>query len=201
MIGRTRKKKCDERRPACQRCLTLGWDCEWPTSEALIDRRRASVRHQQSNAVPRRDSKLEERLCTEGKGSCSSSVSTDHRALSPDITPLIYKHFVDKYYPLILLPNCHPKYYWVFLHKLELLLPEYPCLQYTVLASAASHLHSTLGSAQMQELSLTYYSQALQSLQELLASASRLENNNGLLMSIMLLYTLGVSRSAASLSP
>ncbi|KIW69228.1 hypothetical protein PV04_05117, partial [Phialophora macrospora] len=69
---------------------------------------------------------------------------------------------------------------------------QHKCLQSSVLACAASHLHFVDASPQMQELSLTYYSQAIRSLSEVLASASsHLENHNGLLMSIMLLYLHG----------
>lgn len=49
----------------------------------------------------------------------------------------------------------------------------------------------------MQELALTYYSEALQGLQALLGTTSKLDNNNALLISVMLLYTLGVSRSVS----
>lgn len=121
-----------------------------------------------------------------------------HQASSRDTTPFIFKHFVDKYYGLTLVPNCHPEYYWTFFFELERLLPECRSLQYTVLANAALHLHSTIESTHMQELSLMYYSQALQVLQEILGPNLQLEHNNGLLMSIMLLYTLGVSHSAPS---
>lgn len=50
----------------------------------------------------------------------------------------------------------------------------------------------------MKELALVYYSHALRDLHQLLETASELENDNGLLMSVVLLYTLGVSSSFAS---
>jgi hypothetical protein len=53
-------------------------------------------------------------------------------------------------------------------------------------------------SAQMQERALTYYSQALRGLQALLETTSKLETDNALLISVMLLYTLGVSRLLSS---
>lgn len=69
---------------------------------------------------------------------------------------------------------------------------EYKSLHYSVLANGASHLHFIDSSNQMQELALTYYSNALRNLSDLLARSSRLENHNGLLMSVMLLYLHGV---------
>lgn len=44
----------------------------------------------------------------------------------------------------------------------------------------------------MQELSLTYYSNSLKGLSELLGGLSQFENDNGVLMSVMLLYLHGV---------
>ncbi|KIW18847.1 hypothetical protein PV08_03136 [Exophiala spinifera] len=203
---RTSKKKCDEGRPVCQRCLSLGWKCEWPTPESLIDRRRATLRkrrpgrwrrQQQLNATVADDPNVEGPRCSEVVRICNTSASLAHQALSRDIKPHIFKYFIDEYYDLILLPKCHPKYYWTFFREIERLLPKYQTLQSTVLANAASHLDSTIESASLQELSLTYYSQALQGLQELLGSAPQLEENNGLLISIMLLYTLGVTGKSA----
>lgn len=105
---------------------------------------------------------------------------------------MIARHFVDKYYCLLLLPNCHPDYYWGWITDIQRLMVECKSLQYSVLACAASHLHYIDDSSQMQELALTYYSQALRGLSELLPKVSQLENHNGLLMSVMLLYLHGV---------
>ncbi|EXJ85680.1 hypothetical protein A1O1_06046 [Capronia coronata CBS 617.96] len=68
---------------------------------------------------------------------------------------------------------------------------QYKSLQYSVLANAASHIHFIDDSSQMQELALTYYSHALRGLSELLPKTSQLENHNGVLMSVMLLYLHG----------
>lgn len=124
---------------------------------------------------------------------CLISASTAHRALYRDITSLISKHFLDKYYNLILLPNCGLDYYWDSLNELQRLAPTCKSLQYSILSSAAAHLYSIDKSAQMQELALTYYSHALRDLQQLLQTNLQVETHDGLLMSVVLLYTLGVS--------
>lgn len=53
----------------------------------------------------------------------------------------------------------------------------------------------------MQELSLTYYSNSLKGLSELLGGVSQLEDNNGVLMSVMLLYLHGVRPLLPALLP
>jgi hypothetical protein len=105
---------------------------------------------------------------------------------------MIARHFVDRYYGLLLLPSCHPQYYHGWINEIQELMVEHECLRYSVLACAASHLHFVDSSPQMQELSLTYYSQAIKGLSGVLAKIGQLENHNGLLMSIMLLYLHGV---------
>lgn len=110
-----------------------------------------------------------------------------------DITPFICNHFVNEYYSVILLPNCHPEYYWGLLNEIQRIMPQCQSLTYTVLANAAAHLHSISGSAQMHELAIGYYSQAIHHLQVFLRLTPRLRDDNALLISVMLLYTLAVS--------
>ena len=128
------------------------------------------------------------------------SESAAHHVLSRDLESVITRHFVDKYYTLLLLPNCHPGYYWGWITDIQRLMVECKSLQYSVLACAASHLHYIDDSSQMQELALTYYSRALRGLSELLAKPGQLESHNGLLMSVILLYLHGVRPLPSMLS-
>jgi hypothetical protein len=202
--GRNRKKKCDEARPACQRCTVLGLRCEWPTEEDLVDRRHAPNRSSRQSSSPQlQQPDLRDRSVGNGIVSmahtswmvdpriCLWSESTAHQVLSRDLKPVISRHFIDTYYGLLILPNCHPEYYWGWINEIQELMVEHESLQYSVLANAASHIHFIDASSQMQELALTYYSKALRGLSELLVKASQLENHNGLLMSVMLLYLHG----------
>ncbi|KAI1614225.1 hypothetical protein EDD37DRAFT_594913 [Exophiala viscosa] len=203
-ICRNRKKKCDETRPACQRCVALGLSCQWPTAEDLVDRRCTPARRQKSVSLSPVLSKTRLHHVHDRVGSVAGgpafeidsrlsllSESVAHRALSRDLEPVIARHFVDKYYDLLLLPNCHPDYYWGWISDIQRLMRECKSLQYSVLACAASHLHYIDDSSQMQELALTYYSHALRGLSELLAQPGQLESHNGLLMSVILLYLHG----------
>lgn len=121
--------------------------------------------------------------------------SAAHQVLSRDLKPVIVRHFIDKYYGLLILPNCHPEYYWGWITEIQGLMVQHKSLQYSVLANAASHIHFIDDSSHMQELALTYYSHALRGISKLLTSVSQLENHNGLLMSVMLLYLHGVHLS------
>jgi hypothetical protein len=103
------------------------------------------------------------------------------------------RHFVNEYYCLLLLPNCHREFYDEWIRDIQQLMVEQKCLHYAVLANAASHLHFVDASLSMQELALTYYSNALRGLSKLLSQAAPLENHDGLLMSVILLYLHGVS--------
>lgn len=184
----------------CQRRAVLGWRCEWPTSEDLVDRRQKLVRRQKSQPTIKDEPETEAQQPWDWEGGklCLISAPTSFEELAHDIKPIIFDHFNDKYYQLILLPSCHPEYYWETFNEIERLMPDCRGLQHTVLANAASHIYSIGRSGSMKELALVYYSHALRDLHQLLETASELENDNGLLMSVILLYTLGVSSSFAS---
>lgn len=134
-------------------------------------------------------------------GPCFLTEAASHQILCRDLEMVIARHFSDKYYRLILLPNCHPEFYIGWITQIELLMAHYKSLQYSVLACAASHLHFIDASSQMQELSLTYYSQSIRGLSEILAAKAHLENDNGFLTSVILLYLHGVSLHVPAQTP
>lgn len=119
------------------------------------------------------------------------SESVAHHGLSRDLELVISRHFIERYYGLLLLPNCHPDFYDGWITEIQGLMVQHKSLHYSVLANGASHLHLLDENNNMQELALNYYSSAIKDLSKLLAQEERLENHNGLLMSIMLLYLHG----------
>lgn len=123
---------------------------------------------------------------------CLLSASAAHQVLRHDLESIISRHFVEKYYRLILLPDGHPDFYNGWIGEIQDLMMQYKSMQYSVLTCAASHMHFIDTSPQMQELALTYYSKAIRGVSEILSHTSELENHNGLLMSVMLLYLHGV---------
>jgi hypothetical protein len=115
--------------------------------------------------------------------------------MTTELERILARHFVDRYYGLILLPNCHRDFYEGWINEILGLMTKHRALHYSVLACSASHVHFIDMSTPMQERALTYYSGALSGLSTLLAGESegKLEYNNGLLMSVMMLYIHGVS--------
>lgn len=116
-----------------------------------------------------------------------------HGVLSQKIQHVLSRHFVQQYFSLLILPRCHPGFHDGWLTDIQHLMTTHKCLYFSVLACAASHVHFIDASTPCQALALTYYTNATRELSSLLKSASSLENHNGCLMSIILLYLHGVS--------
>lgn len=203
LAGRARKKKCDQQAPVCGLCNRLKYKCQWPTSAELIDRRYLS--HQESryatkSRIPSTEVEITKREIVEPHSSplpafafnislLSELVAYHH--LSSDLEIVISKHFAEKYCGLLLLPNSHPKFYDVWLTGMFRLIPSHNSLRYSVLANGASHLHLVDKNDSMYELALTYYSSSLQHLVRSLDNEQEAAKDNGLLMSVMLLYLHG----------
>lgn len=191
MSGRDRRKKCDEQTPICNRCALSGRVCEWPSSKQLLDRRYAS--HPESR---------------HGKVSspgmvCLQSENTARVKLGIDLEVVISRHFIEKYYGFLLLPNCHRAFHEGWIRDIQDLMVTDESLRYSVLANAASHIHNMDTNPGMQSVALQYYSKSIRGLTDVLSHANDpyLTRCNGFLMSIMLLYLHGVRiRSRASRS-
>jgi hypothetical protein len=182
--GRDRRKKCDERTPVCSRCSSSGRACEWPNSKQLLDRRYAS--HPGSR---------------HGKASspglvCLQSENTARGQLSIDLEVVISRHFIEKYYGFLLLPNCHQDFREGWIRDIQILMVTDEGLRYSVLANAASHIHNADTNPVMQRIALQYYSKSIRGLTDVLSHANDpyLTTSNGFLMSIMLLYLHGVRK-------
>lgn len=180
-LGRSRRKKCDEKTPVCERCSISGRSCQWPSSTDLLDRRYAS--HPKSRYSPE-DTIL-----------CLRSETTAHDQVTQDLEVFISRHFIDKYYRFLLLPNCHPDFYNGWINEIQELVVKEKSLHFSVLTNAASHIYNIDAVSGMQDLALSYYSKALRGLASMLERPKepKLETHNGLLMSVMLLYLHGVS--------
>ena len=181
--GRNRRKKCDEGRPNCMRCSTSGRKCEWLGETQLLDRRYAS--HPKS------------RYSSTGSVTsvCLRSESATHRKLTIDLEVIISRHFIEKYYHFLLLPNCHRAFHDGWIKEIQELMVTDESLRYSVLANAASHIHNVDANPAMQSISLHYYSKSIRRLADVLSLATNryLASYNGFLMSVMLLYLHGVS--------
>ncbi len=103
---------------------------------------------------------------------------------------------------MLLLPGCRNEFYDGWLNKIQELMVDEKSLHYSMLTNAASHIYNTENSIEMQHLALSYYSKALRGLASIVSrpKSEHLANNNGLLMTVMLLYLHGVSPSLGPLS-
>lgn len=181
--GRSRRKKCDETLPICERCSSAGRVCEYPTSIQMVDRRYASHPRSRHSISP--DSTV----------LCNQSERAAHNQLSNDLEVVVSKHFIEKYYSFLLLPNCHEEFHAGWIQDIMKLMVDNQSLRYSVLANAASHIHNGDSNSSMLSLALSYYSRSINSLWSVLtqASDSFLTSSDGCLMSIMFLYLHGVS--------
>jgi hypothetical protein len=148
----------------------------------LVDRRFAS--HPQSRYADTNDATVV----------CLRSEDAAHAQLTFDLEVVISRHFIEKYYEFLLLPNCHPSFHDGWIRDIQELMGEDESLRYSVLANAASHIHNMDTNPGMQSLALKYYSKSIRRLSKVLVQANDpyLTSYNGLLMSVMLLYLHGV---------
>jgi hypothetical protein len=183
ILGRHRRKKCDEQVPICARCSLSGRVCQWPSSKQMVDRRYASHPRSRYSSASSRN------LIT------TQSQNTAQKKFMVDLEVVISRHFIEKYYRFLLLPNCHQVFHDGWIHDIQELMVNNESLRYSVLANAASHIHNMDTNPVMQSLSLQYYSKSLRSLTDVLVQANNpfLASCNGFLTSVMLLYLHGVS--------
>ncbi|RSM08356.1 hypothetical protein CDV31_008168 [Fusarium ambrosium] len=215
---RQRRKKCDEKLPVCDACSFSKRNCQWPSSSDLLDRRYAShsdSRHREPIAEPRpehRTTPIEDGQIWAGpvqdtQHDAAPATAHDdsewihpldlvleagaaHGAVNHDLELLLSRHFADRYFSLLLLPSCHRGFHDGWLIDIQHLMVTHKSLYYSMLACSASHYMND-ESWYRQDLALMYYSKAVKELSTLLATVSRHENHNALLMSVILLYLHG----------
>ncbi|KAH7021478.1 uncharacterized protein B0I36DRAFT_32328 [Microdochium trichocladiopsis] len=189
---RQRKKKCDETTPVCGECIRNRRSCQWPGSRELVDRRFAvheASRYWAASAE-----------LGHAKTSPLVSISTllaesgaAHALTSREMPVVLARHFLDRYFDLILLPTCHRSFRDDWLVGIKQLMHTHECLFYSVLACSASHIYLLDNNTPTQSLALRYYTKATGALSARLKGSPHPEDDDGLLMSVMLLYLHGVS--------
>lgn len=112
------------------------------------------------------------------------------RIILRDVEPVVSANFFDKYFNMIVLPNCHPQFYHGWIAEIKQLMTQHPSLYYSVLACSASQVHSLSGTPQMRGLALEYYDRSIKGVLQLVDVESA-ATHNGLLMTIILLYLHG----------
>ncbi|KAK0385525.1 hypothetical protein NLU13_6705 [Sarocladium strictum] len=218
---RRRRKKCDEVHPSCIECSHAKRTCEWPGSADLLDRRFSSHENSRHKPHPPSEvsspemsspslRKLVEPAET-AQGNCSDLISQHPspsslssighlRAesgaafviISRDTSVVLARHFVEKYYDLLLLPSCHASFYHSWLAEIEALMDSCKSLHYSALACSAAHIQLTNNANVEQPVSpITYYTNATKELSGMLGHTRQPEGDNGLLTSVILMYIHG----------
>jgi hypothetical protein len=125
---------------------------------------------------------------------CFKSESTAQRRSAIDLEIVISRHFIEKYYGFLLLPNCHRSFHDGWISEIQELMTTNRGLRYSVFANAASHIHNIDTHQGMQSLALQYYSKSIRELSDVLDQANNpcIVSCNGFLTSVMLLYLHGV---------
>lgn len=115
------------------------------------------------------------------------------KVLSPEIELKVARHFVHEYFTLLILPSSHPGFLHGWLTDIQQLMMNHKSLYYSVLACGASHIFLIdTSTRRMQDLTLTYYCNAITELSKLFATVLKRENHDALLMSVMMLYIIAV---------
>lgn len=182
MQGRNRRKKCDEARPSCTRCLQSRRTCVWPTVDELTDRRHII------------------RSKSDGKHNIDSNLLVCH-----DVTRDIHKqtleatvvhHFSTNLLYALINPESSPPYCQQFREQIEQYMEQDQCLQHAILSISASHLHLVDGSSGMRLCAIQYYSLAIQQMSTAIAKRTHCDPLSSLLTSVIMLYINGVSSTA-----
>lgn len=221
IIGRQRRKKCDEKSPICDLCSLSGRECIWPSADDLLDRRNAhhcDSRHQirrakdkpqqleydtndcpilALNNIPVQRAVPSDLLSTSSIDSiCPMDLSLQaglvHGISTNHLELRISQHFSGNFFPLLLLPDCYRGFYDGWLTEIQQLMLTHKSLYYSVLACAASHIFLGDSVLEMHHIALSYYSQGVRELSALLKNVSEYEHHDALLMSVILLYLYGV---------
>jgi hypothetical protein len=103
----------------------------------------------------------------------------------------VFRHFIDKYCGLILLPWCHRSFREGWQNEILGQTAVQKSLYYSAMACAASHIHLSDNCEWMHQISLWFYSNAITRLGSLLMRNPRLDHD-GLFSSVLLLAIHGV---------
>ncbi|EXJ91179.1 hypothetical protein A1O1_04288 [Capronia coronata CBS 617.96] len=208
MTCRARRKKCNEQRPRCEKCVKSNRACLWPDEDDLFDRR-----HRRVSKSPRLSPKSPELTKTGRKPSVTAQSATNRRGQSllvcreicfktdlfnsamfkSDLEVDCMRHFFDGFLPLLILSNAHPGFYSAYVPEVVDMLLQFDGLKDVALACGASHLHLATGSPQMNESGLVYYSRAVSKVNQALNKIdwSRDDYNVAVLLAITFLYIHG----------
>jgi hypothetical protein len=210
--GRARRKKCNEQRPRCEKCIKSNRACSWPAAGELFDRRHRRVSKSPTwpspslapEIIPVRRSSIGSVDHSFGRGNrrffiCREiAINSDlfnSDKFKSDLELDCFRHFIDGFLPLLLLSSAHPGFQSQYIPEVVDMLLQFDGLKDVALACGASHMHLVTGSSQMNEAGIKYYSRAVSHVNRALSNIdwSRDSFNDALLVCITFLYIHGVS--------
>lgn len=184
-LGRTRRKKCSERKPICHGCSNLSLPCVWPEEEAteshaavkVVPRRITS--NAQSESVSETASLLKPLL--PARPNC-----LQYRPTTSENEDVLLKHFSDKYSHLLFQTHAHPGYRSGSLGMLAE-LKRVQCIIDLVYAISGLHLSNEI--VRFNHISTEYYVSAIASLRAMVAKRE-VEGSEDWLMLMVIMFCL-----------
>jgi hypothetical protein len=179
-IGRSRRKKCSERRPECHGCSRLSIPCIWPkeTSEESISVQMTPERNDSPKALP-----LSSEFTTSLKPILPAGINClQYRPIPSDDEHVLYTYFNDRFTPLIVQAYAHPGFRLVSIRYLSE-LRKVRCIMDMVLAISAQHLAHT--QSRFNRLSTEYYVSAITNLRTMVDKRELEGSEDWLLLMVM----------------
>ncbi|PLB39024.1 Zn(II)2Cys6 transcription factor [Aspergillus candidus] len=165
LICRRRRKKCDESKPRCERCIKSGRQCHWPSAGQHLDKRHRFRSHESPHEPSRagrfayRDTAPCELPCTIP---CHRQLSIA-RVFDSDSESRLLAHFVERLCPLLFLTTGHPAFQGDCIsYGIELSI-RFEAARTGVLACSALHLYSLTLDRRLKAVALNYYSATVSS--------------------------------------
>ncbi|OAL28862.1 hypothetical protein AYO20_09342 [Fonsecaea nubica] len=208
---RMRRKKCNEVRPKCEKCIKSNRVCTWPAEDELFDRRHRRTSRSPASPSPAESPKsitVGRRLSSSSKDSAGTDASPffvcreisfnsdlfNSPMLKSDLEVACCRHFLDGFLPLLILSNTHPGFQSQLIPEMVGMLLQFEGMKDVALACGASRMHLLTGSAQMHEAGLRYYARAVSEVNRSLSKIDwgRDDFNDALLVAIIHLYIHGV---------
>ncbi|RDW56345.1 hypothetical protein BP5796_13256 [Coleophoma crateriformis] len=199
---RKRKLKCGEERPSCSKCSIAGRQCEWPKSGDLRDRRHCLPSNQLQSVMlmngilgddSRKDAEFAERGLYE-----AGQAKNLHLYRSPNMPTTIRSnleaglihYYLDTFVSIVLLSNLDPRFYSEYRWHVVNLALNCDTVKCAVLACCATNKYMRSKDVRFHKLSMTYYSQAIEGVNQMIAQLSSADGSPGdaLLTAVIYMY-------------
>lgn len=210
LVCRRQRKKCDERRPTCSRCLSKMQTCQWPgTARRQPSPDRTPSVHEDASLIQDHDS--DTNPCEEETSPPTSTLNEDSGPAEDDqclmaplscslgsVSSMFLAHFVAETsrYITLVTPEKNP----ILTHMLPLAFSD-DLILHSILALGGAHLQSKQGSPEINTWVCQHYGRVIYKLQDTISreSSKPIEWLRALL-ALLILYLIGVCLSSGESS-